>query len=79
MRRNRMMMLAGLIGGWTLMACGDSSPDDLNNNLLPDPPSPAQIDEAGGHHVRAVFSRNLVYGQVTLYIDDHDPVTIPLL
>jgi hypothetical protein len=32
-----------------------------------------------GTTVRAVFSRNLVYGQVTLYINDHDPVTIPLL
>jgi len=32
-----------------------------------------------GTTVRAVFSRNLLYGEVTLYINDHDPVTIPLL
>lgn len=38
-----------------------------------------RLTHDSGTTVRAVFSRNLLYGQVTLYINDHDPVTIPLL
>ncbi len=39
----------------------------------------ATLTHDSGTTVRAVFSRNLLYGEVTLYINDHDPVTIPLL
>lgn len=38
-----------------------------------------RLTHDSGTTVRAVFSRNLIYGQVTFYINDHDPVTIPLL